>query len=92
MTPHCESECSAKTKLSTGSSSPSLATHTALRERKDTAFTTPPYTGEGRERRMGQDRRDIEGRKSRRERSKRIEGEKERDNRGKGFQLVGQFM
>lgn len=43
MTPHCESECSAKTKLSTGSSSPALATRTALRERKDMAFTTPPY-------------------------------------------------
>lgn len=49
MTPHCESECSAKTKLSTGNSSPALATRTALRERKDMAFTTPPYTGEGRQ-------------------------------------------
>lgn len=53
MTPHCESECSAKTKLSTGRSSPALATRTALRERKDMAFTTPPYTGEGRDRRVG---------------------------------------
>lgn len=43
MTPHCESECSAKTKLSTGSSSPALATRTALREKKDMVFTTPPY-------------------------------------------------
>ena len=56
MTPHCESECSAKTKLSTGSSSPALATRTALRERKDMAFTTPPYTGDGRQNRMGWER------------------------------------
>lgn len=48
MTSHCESECSAKTKLSTGSSTPALATRSALRERKDMAFTTPPYTVEGR--------------------------------------------
>lgn len=34
MTSHCESECSAKTKLSTGSSSPVLATRTALRGKK----------------------------------------------------------
>lgn len=33
--------------MSTGSSSPALATRTTLRERKDMAFTTPPYTGEG---------------------------------------------
>lgn len=61
MTPHCESECSAKTKLSTGSSSPAMATRTALRERKDMAFTTPPYTGEGRERRMGWEERQRRG-------------------------------
>lgn len=48
MTLHCESDCSAKTKLSTGSSSPALATHTALRERKDMAFTTPPNNWKGR--------------------------------------------
>lgn len=47
MTPHCESECSAKTKWSTGSSSPALATSTALGERKDMVFTTPPYSGKG---------------------------------------------
>lgn len=34
ITPHCESECSAQTKVSTGSSSPPLATHTALRGKK----------------------------------------------------------
>lgn len=31
--------------MSNGSSPPSLATHTALRERKYTAFTRPPLTG-----------------------------------------------
>lgn len=53
-TPHCKSERSANTKLSTGGSSPALATHTALRERKDTPFTTAPYTGEGRRERGGE--------------------------------------
>lgn len=55
MTLHCESECSANTKLSTGRSSPALATCTALRERKDMAFTTPPYTR--RDRKTGSGRR-----------------------------------
>lgn len=44
MSQHCE--CSANTKVSNGSSPPSLATHTALRERKYTAFTRPPLTGQ----------------------------------------------
>lgn len=53
MTLHWESECSPQTKLSAGSSSPALATRTALRGRKDMVFTTPPHTGESRDRRMG---------------------------------------
>lgn len=93
MTPHCESECSAKTKLSTGSSSPALAT--ALRERKDMAFTTPLYTGEGRERRMGWERRREGGKEEEiKDTERRQKEEKERDGqRGwSGRLVVGQLV
>lgn len=86
MTPHCESECSAKTKLSTGSSSPALATHTALRGKKGHGvYHTSLHwggwrqeDGEGERRRWGQGRGDKWHRAGeRRQEKERVERQKE---------------